>query len=417
MQIREILTEIVWEEQYASMKAAKKYPRDWIHFSNVPKLGINPSKTHRDPPGIYFYPIPWLLAYEASPSQYGTSMPYYAICRFSPTPNSVVLSRATTRSTRTVAQRNGWIDDFDRVVRDGKLQTVNNPMDPKLLRRPGGLFYAAMDYLVNIEGRKWLELLRGVDALFDFGGGIISANEVQQAVIINRRIMTVLEQGSNKDEWNQVHAKMMQDLATAYNGKFYYKNKVPIIDVNIDGKPIRMMFDSGNWRIFLEYNRNGYWVRKQERYESSSYGDYENVLGMLRYYLLAAAKDATPEAVTRYWNKDRVLQLIQALFRGGNFNAHATPEGGTRYSVIWDSSLYSALYLLVHPDDSLEVNAWVAMSHQAKGEVQTTFPAGTTVEQIVPAILTPMTQQVRQAFPNADWAKLVELVRFKLPAG
>lgn len=65
MRYQEIINELIWDDSHTAAQAARKYPNAWIHFSKIPKLGINPRKGHRDPPGVYFYPCRWLLSDDA----------------------------------------------------------------------------------------------------------------------------------------------------------------------------------------------------------------------------------------------------------------------------------------------------------------------------------------------------------------
>lgn len=413
---------MLWEEQYAAMRAAKRYPGAWIHFANIPKMGVNPQKAHRDPPGIYFYPCRWLLSYDASRSQYAVHYPYYFVCRIAPSRNSIDLSRMTTNRARAIAAQNGWLDDMDRLLHSGKLQSGNiRQLDRKLLRRPGGAFYACLDYLVNVEGRHWLQLLRGVDAIFDNGAGIISAGETNQAVVIDRKLLTVLEQGENKDEWDKTHARMMQELAQELGGKFYFMHKIPTVEVQIEGKPIKMEFDSGNWRIFVEYYINGQWVRDQQRYENPSEGDYAHVKDSLERILMNAAKKASAGAGQSYWTKERIYSLFNLLMLdAGRLFKTTVWENKITYSAVWDSGfINSAIYANVVANDTLEVRTYIALSHETIAQVDVDLPAGTNVEQTAAQMLAQLNQQAHQNRPEMQWdnPRLPGMLRFRLAFG
>ncbi|MFA5489921.1 MAG: hypothetical protein WC284_11990, partial [Candidimonas sp.] len=188
MKISQILTEHVWEDLYTAGQAVKRYPNKWIHFSNINKIGINPKKSHHDPHGIYFYPCKWLLSEDHSIyGGYGTSMDYYFICDID-TSNCINLGNMTTKKAENIAKQNGWYDSYRKVVDENLFQYMRKVPSKNNLRKPGGMFYSVMDFLVNqndfsdIPQYTWGQLLKGIDGLYDPGYGIIASQEPAQLV-------------------------------------------------------------------------------------------------------------------------------------------------------------------------------------------------------------------------------------------
>jgi hypothetical protein len=391
------LTEIMWEERYSAMKVAAKYPNDYIHFTSVPKLGVNPSKAHRDPPGIYFYPCRWLLAYEASSSQYATHLPYFYICRISPG-KIINLSRMTMAQVQKIATANGWIADFQRCQADpSKLLK----MDKKLLKKPGGIFYATMDYLANMENRSWLTMLRGIDGLMDTGHGIISPNETHQIVVINKKLIKILEFGENKDQVNSTFANLLQRAATELGGKFYYKNRIPQLDVVIDGKPIHAELDAGNWKLNMSYYKDGFWVQRIEKYADSDTGDTENEYRDLLFKLKRDVNDAGTEVLPLYWNKDRVTKIVKDVL-GTYIRYSGVKDEQASYRAIWDGHYNDYLTLTVTRDDELTVHASIASrsNYEPYAEVNQSFQKGTDANKVSSTILDQLANDMKDKNPG-----------------
>src|SRR5437762_1390454 len=100
------IREAAWHETYPAAEYLARYPHRFVHFSDVPKLGVNPSKSHRDPPGIYFYPNQWLLDNYRG-FQYGLVSPYAFIASIQTRAKGVVnLGRMTRAQALTIARAN-----------------------------------------------------------------------------------------------------------------------------------------------------------------------------------------------------------------------------------------------------------------------------------------------------------------------
>lgn len=315
MRYRQILAEMIWEDRFEAAKVARRYPGAWIHFSHMPKLGINPSKQHHDPPGIYFYPTNWLFSEAASLSQFATEYEYFFIVQFKRSARVINLSRMTMNSVTRIAQANGWLDELQAVMRDPTLlDNARQPMAKRLLKRPGGLFYATLDYLANVKHRPWLGMLRGCDGLFDPGRGFIAGAEAAQAVMFGRQHVTVLAQGANTDHQDRQYADILRQIATELGGQFSYRNKLPVAEFTNAGRPFRITLNLGNFILELAYYQRGFWTVHQQRYTSYEGGDRENHYQSLKYYAEKTAAVAEPApAAPAYWNGDSVARLLRMI--------------------------------------------------------------------------------------------------------
>ncbi len=336
-----------WTESYSAMKVAAQHKDALIHFSHMNKLGVNPRKTHRDPPGIYFYPIRWLFNIdEVGYSQYGHHFEYYYICKIKPGAKMLYLRKMSIADVRKVATKNGWIEDFNRVAAEPKLMDKIRPNNatPKMLRKAGYLFYSVMDYLVNIEGKSWLSLLRGWDGIFDTIGAV-TPDEPQQVIVFKLSNLQIIAQGENKDESSKMYAEAVKKVADEFGGKFYYKHKIPSADFMIDNKPITLMYDWGNYRLKIKYVEDGLWTAKNEKLHSSSDGSVESEYSTLKFYLKTILQKAESNPIETYWNKNNFtlfMTVAPRLYR----SAYQGVRDGSSYIRGSDSS--GGTYLLLN---------------------------------------------------------------------
>lgn len=408
MKYRELVNEMIWDDRFEAAKQARRYPRAWIHFGNINKIGVNPSKGHRDPPGIYFYPIRFLFSAEASLSQYATEYAYYFICRFKRNANIINLGKLTMDEALRIAAANGWIDTFREVIANPKMladQKVRVP-PPRAMRRPGGLFYMTLDYLANVENKPWLPMLRGCHGIYDPGYGIISGGETAQAVVFGRQWFDVLQSGENIDHENREYANIIRKIAEEVGGKFYFMNKVPTIEAVIDGKPIKVEFMLQNGRIVCSYFHRGFWVQERHQYSTYNDGGWDNAYRELRYYVTSTAKKADPSGKGYYWNGDRVAETLHKIGRA-RLNQRVEDDGlhvwGSNESlgrtVIW-------LVAVVGFDDVAKFEFRIDFDYKEdlSFTVGRSFAPGTPPVTIANELLDEMTAKLRAALPNPEAA-------------
>ncbi len=388
MRAYEFLTEMIWDDRFEAAKQARKYPGAWIHFSQITKLGVNPSKGHKDPPGIYFYPIRYLFDENTSPSQYATEYKYFYIARFKKSAKIINLGRMKMDTVTRIATNNGWIDDLKRVMTDPTL-LKNQPTNHKLLKKPGAIFYATMDYLVNVEGKSWMSLLKGVDGLYDPSYGIISGGELAQAVIFGRQHLDILKFGENKDWHDQEYAGILKQIADELNGKFYYKHKKPVADFAIDGKPFRIELDIGNYIINRSYFHEGFWLTEQIHFTTYNAGGRDNAYRSIKYYVVSTAEKADTGGNGFFWNGDtvgRLVRLIRPVRR--LYQRVENDELHVSQNIDSVAGFYSWLNAVVDKDDRVTVT--IRMEHDKldiKILVENKFPPNTPLQEAADKML------------------------------
>lgn len=330
-----------WNSFKSAGQAIEKHPYAWVHFTDVPKLGINPQKTHRDPPGVYFYPTKFLIQRNQAGFQYGLTMKYYYICNVDlRSGKGINLSNVRWDTVKSIAGRNGWIDwlmkgaalveaNFKLRRKDqrnwdflAKSSMANSPQGYALFKKPGGLFYAVADYLAS-TGVSWVKLLRGVDYLFDPSYGIISPNEISQLCVMNTRLISILEFGENRDTYSQGYAQIVGAAAKEFGGTWRFRNKLPEIILSGD-KPMRIVYDHegrlGTPRIYFYYYKNGISVSDSEKIEGTfSEQAIESYVRSLVYYIGAHLKLAEPKGVDLEWTEAKVRQFFAMLYANGQY--------------------------------------------------------------------------------------------------
>lgn len=415
MKYQEILTEMLWTEVYSGILAAKQHPGALIHFSHINKLGINPNKTHRDPPGIYFYPIRWLLGDDVGLSQYGHHMEYYFICKLKPGLHMLNLGHVTSAQARGLASRNGWLKEFEEILADPKLLVDVRPhSEPKRLKKPGYFLYSAMDYLANKRGKSWLAMLKGFDGIVDPGTGTIVEDEPFQYIVFKTGDIEIIEQGENRDNSDRIYAGALKRLVDEKGGRMYFQNKVPCADFVIDDKPISIFYDWANYKIRYRYIENGYYVTKSDRLYHSSVGDQDSSYRDVAYALKQALEKASSQIIDTYWNK-KVYDLCKTLAPRLQIRQHVTEDG------ILDTSSHAQEYYhwisfeaLTGPEGNLKFEfklEKIDYKNRDDDEKQQSndfvmsksYPKGSTIKTVYQDV-----ENYLNAMPNqklADWIK------------
>lgn len=413
MRYDELLTEMLWDDRYEAAKVARQYPRAWIHFSHINKIGVNPQKQHHDPPGIYFYPVSFLFSDRSSLSQFATEYEYFFIVRFKKTANIINLGKITMEDVTRIATANNWVDDLREIMAHPELLAKQGqPMEKRLLRRPGGMFYAAIDYLANIKHRPWLGLLKGCDGLYDPGYGFISAGETAQAVVFGRQHFTIVAQGDNVDHGEREYAKILQQVAGELGGRFYYHNKEPIADFANDGRPFRITLRLNWGMIELALYQRGFWMVRQEKYSTFA-GDRANHYRSIKYYVERTAQEAeAPPETQRYWNGETAAALLKAIRPATKINQRLDDDG----LHVWESSdflgnVYSVLLAIVDASDHIRVNVELSLDDKFECKISQTFDAQ-PIAEIAKTILDELARQLIERVPNSKALKGYRIAGF-----
>lgn len=313
-------------DRMSAFDAIRKYPSALTHFSSGgadygeqplgSKLGVNPRKTHGDPHGIYFYFNRWLLNSEdVSDSQFATNSQHYWVCSIKNSPNTINLASMTSAKIVAIAKRNGWLDDWYNCVNDDTFKWGS--VEIKSRKLIGAKFWAAMDYLVNeAKTHSWGKLLRGVDAIIDPGKGIINDAEPAQVIVFNRKLITVLEHGDNKNQEGKITQNLLKEFATKIGGNFYYKHKIAYADFQYENCPIQFAMDSYG-SITTSYFSKGYWLSENESgshytMDRQSFTDY-----IMQKYNSLKYKNPEPTGLKSKWNQNTLNELTKKFKKNG----------------------------------------------------------------------------------------------------
>lgn len=401
MFIRDLFEAIFVTERMSAFLAMKRFPKAFIHFSQgiahkatvgpnkgqldqrapaQAKMGINPQRHHRDPPGIYFYYVKWLLTHEdVSDSQFATEYDQFWICDIKKNKNCINLGTIKQEQVVALAQRNGW---YDLLISADTPENLNQVRTQKNnLRKPGGKLYAVMDYIANIsKERTWMQMLKGVDAIFDPGHGIIAAGEPAQVIVLNKSLIQVLNHGVNKDETKRLKTGALQAVAKQMNAEFQFIRGVPTIRAVVENCP--MIYQLKDDEPYLSYFQNGVWVETYER-QGFSTEDVANYARGVVMTMEHAVKyhGAEPTGRVSQWSPERVAHLMALIREGGiRFQHRNTKEGGIlTYST--SQSGWGAFDFFIHltsnPDDSLTVNMNFGLGRHIDAEIKIdqTYPA------------------------------------------
>lgn len=226
------LYEALFMEKYTAGNAIKKYPDNWIHFTDINKLGINPDNDHDDPPGIYFYPCKYFIDDKHHEDQYAINFKYYYICDINLNSNGINLKTLTLEQARNIAIKNNWLKEFDFYINNSSNMAIIKKeltMDTSIV---GSVFYQLIKYLgypqkfnTRKVPRTYLDLIKGIDYIYDPGLGIIEKTEPHQLIVINRKILNIIDFDLNKNNDFKLKIEIMKELASIYNSTLNIKNK------------------------------------------------------------------------------------------------------------------------------------------------------------------------------------------------
>lgn len=199
------LTEVNWKDTSRLIPLLQKNRGRWAHFTKVDKLGIHPTKSHRDPYGIYFYPTDWLIDAETERltqgMQYGTTLPYLYLVDIDLTAQGgLVLSKVTWEQVAALAARNGWKEQFDQRA-SWKPPSYSKP------DMAGAFLWHFLDDLNRTNQVPWNTALRGIPFIYDDGNAIIHSGEPAQIVVFDRSLIRNVEFFRNPDFRDEAEPK------------------------------------------------------------------------------------------------------------------------------------------------------------------------------------------------------------------
>lgn len=349
----------------AGIEAARRHPDAFIHFTNVRKLGINPGKRHSDAPGIYFYPCRWIINPEnLSGFQYGISMEHYYVARLKRGTRVVNLGTMTMIEARRLAEQGGWGAEFTRFVAEPTSLTRggNNTTKPATRKKAGYLWYGGMDHLANdADGGRahtWVSMLRGVDAIYDPGHGIVHPDEPAQLIVMRSNLIEIIESGANRDISRSVRGRAMAEAARRLGGTAGWRSGVPFLRATVDGKPVEVEDRDGqDWTYAF---RNGVWAAETHRSYSDTdeAGLVDSYMSLARVAAMHADADGrvsrwTPEAVNKLMRMIPLRERMSPLLVK-HVGRPLVPEGTLRYGSGAGFGANAWTRITIEPDDTLE---------------------------------------------------------------
>ena len=223
-------------------------------IQKIPKLSINPNSFHDDPVGIYFYPVDFLLSGTErirSGQQYGLGWKYYYIVDINTSdPNGVILQKMTWDDVERIAKRNGWYEqmtEFRAKPTEEQKSVVPSYVNPN---NPGSFFWGFVDKMTSDqmpEQKKirWKRAYSGISFIQDMNGSIIHSNEPDQILVLDPRVIKIIEQGENKgslalnrptgdlEHWMYALTDILKAVRGELGGNLTWKYKFPSLTGNI----------------------------------------------------------------------------------------------------------------------------------------------------------------------------------------
>lgn len=228
----------------------------FVSFTDIDKLGINPSSKYDTPIGIYAYTIDYVLEHEINNVPFAGERKFINVFYA----NGTVLNLSEMELTDDLIQRlkdayykllRKNIDGFERVdiydMVDSEIHRVS-----KLHSKPGRIFWYAShnlctDYYKMIEEihgssvhipAVWNKLMRyaNIDGAVDYGDGIIHENEPNQAVFFStsnikllKRIDNNKKEGNNNDQDFKEKIKEIKEFAKRTHD--FYTTRTKLLDI------------------------------------------------------------------------------------------------------------------------------------------------------------------------------------------
>lgn len=214
-----------WREKLAAYEADGGY---FVHFSNFPKLGINPVNKFDTPTGFYAYPLDFTKI-----NRFANERPYALIVR-------PVDARLWRLSTYSVAQYRADLAKLeDAFAGDSGRLDVDDWMKGARVPTLAGRMWNITRHLAGKNTARWTRLLYsvlGYDGVVDDCEGIIHPNEVCQAVFFDVRRLEFADV-IRKSETKDLHGARNMSRSNFAGANFFGENLYGVIApyVNFSG--------------------------------------------------------------------------------------------------------------------------------------------------------------------------------------
>lgn len=223
------LNEADWFDRSHLIQVLEKNKGRWIHFSRVPKIGVNPQSrwTMTGPYGVYLYPVEFLLQREnqriADGQQFATDLPYYFLCDLDLSSPGLNLTKMSEADAERMAQANGYLPTLEEIREEGRAKSA------------GDLFWKTLRRLNDHKQVPWNRALHGLSWVLDESQIMYGHQEPHQIVVLNPRILSNISMHENHNAgwdaaqrtedprarhgaWSKVYADVLNGLKDLYGG-------------------------------------------------------------------------------------------------------------------------------------------------------------------------------------------------------
>jgi hypothetical protein len=223
------------------LQISKQHPNSFVTFTTVDKLGINPKSTYDTPIGIYSYPIKYVIDEEGQVPFAGSS-PNVQVFEYTGSNmwnlsddiqdiqpriikaleakqfDATAAKEATNAKQLWYAMYKG-ISNIPAPAQGGSLITkmIQASQNPKAKRR-------------NSITRSIL-MAAGIDAILDWGHGIIHTNEPTQALFLNNQVIKSVASFDNKKrEFEDLKLMLINMSRSNYSQFMFDKTSTTLIN-------------------------------------------------------------------------------------------------------------------------------------------------------------------------------------------
>jgi len=244
-----------------------------------------------------------------------------------------------------------------------------------------------MDYLVNLENKSWLSLIKGFDIILDPGYGIIARGEEKQAIVLNPKVIQIIEHNSNKDNEFKNYSSLLKQVASEMNGKFYFKNNIPTAELSINDNPVKIELIWGSIKLQLSasFYKDGFWMTDITGIDEN----HQNTAKWLKMMILYATKDAESAGLNLYWDFDKVKKIINTIIPRARRIRQRVKDSKYHLWYSHDGSLSTLNFMMnfeINHNDELKVYIGATLTDKIDIEKNFEFSNSITPEQVAKEI-------------------------------
>lgn len=211
-----------------------------------PILKINTKSFHKDPRGIYFYPVDYILTHSEkmrTGQQFATDFKFFFVCDIKEDQSGVNLAYVTWEQVYKIAKRNGWFEELDKFQdspHDQKMKILPRYGNPEM---PGSVLWHFVESLINAHKTTWAKAFAGITYIRDPGKAIIHSNEPDQIAVLDPSIITIVKSGetgamrreqSDKTEyWQHAVVGVMKQVRGEFGGDLVWSKKTPTLSFKV----------------------------------------------------------------------------------------------------------------------------------------------------------------------------------------